>query len=369
TAVALTIFNGCQKDELGVSQQADNVQLQEVVQPDVYSNDGFLVFSNQTKLSETLNSLMQMSEIERRTWENKHNFKSQLSIFHDIVDAEIKLDEPYEDMSEEELRNAIPPPEHSVLYYEYLDKCIINEIQLSDGTKIYDYSTCAPYLAAILDENGIFAVGDTMYQFTARTTKKWIGCNIDNKEKLISTEENNDEIEVKYDLKSTTVKYGSWQYDSGGKRRLRIGINFDSYQYYANGTVWNYEHWVEVQSQKKNFWGNWKYNTTNMYITGVWDYSISYGNQYYIEGEFLNTTGFYDYPNPRFISASNYKSTCSISTGTIYPYGSIMSIMTDGTRDTGSFNQEDLKVIFDVELTDFYWEVTGHSYVTASVSY
>lgn len=170
-------------------------------------------------------------------------------------------------------------------------------------------------------------------------------------------------------LKSSTVKYGNWAYDSGNDRRIRIGINFNSYQYYADGTVWNYEHWVEVQSQKKNFWGNWKYNWTTMSVLGHWNYSISYGNQYYPENTFQNSAGYHEYPNPEIIYASNLKSSCSISTGTIYPFNSTMSIMTDGTRDTGSFMQEDLKKIYDVLLTGYYWEVTGHSYVTATVAY
>ena len=42
TAMALTIFNGCQKDEL-VSQLAEE-QPQEVIKPDVYVENGYLVF-------------------------------------------------------------------------------------------------------------------------------------------------------------------------------------------------------------------------------------------------------------------------------------------------------------------------------------
>jgi hypothetical protein len=365
-AMALTIFNGCQKDEL-VPQVVDE-QLHEA-KPDMYVENGLIVFASEEQLSKTLGMIAEMSEEERRFWEGKNNFVSQLSIFNDIVDAELLLDAPYENMTVEELNNIVSPPEHSKIYLKYLKKGLIHEIVESTGDKIYDYSTCAPYLVSILNEEGIVVVGNTMYMYAANVMKKWVGCNINEKQKLLNMHETADDIEVTPVLKSTTVSYGSWKYDTGNDRRIRIGINFNSYKYYADGTVWNYTHWVEVQSQKKNIWGNWKYNTTTMYITGTWDYSITYGNQYYPEGTFQNTTGFYDYPNPRIISASNYKSSCSISTGTIYPYGSIMSIMTDGTRDTGSFNQEDLKVIYDVALTDYYWHVLGHAYVEATVEY
>ncbi len=365
-AVALTIFNGCQKSD---EQVLIGAQPQAVVKPDVYSKNGFLVFSNQQELSKTLNSLAQMTEKERKLWEGKHSFTSQMSMFHNIINAELKLDEPYENMSDEELKNAIPPAEHSAIYYKSLEKGIIKEYKDSDGSSMYDYSTCAPYLASVLNDEGIFMVGDTMYQYTPSAFKQWINCDINNKMKLVNTGESTDEISVNIQLKSTTVAYGSWEYDSGHKRRIRIGINFNSQQYYADGTVWKYTHWVEVQSQKKSWWGKWRYNWTDMYVKGHWDYAIDYGNPYYQEGEFNNSTGYHNYPSTHHVYASNYKSSCSISTGTIYPYGSVMYIMTDGNRDTGSFMQEDLKVIYDVRLTDFLWEVTGHAYVYANVSY
>lgn len=161
-ATVLTIFNGCQKDEL-VSQLADE-QSQTVVKPDVYGKNGFLVFSDSRKVSQTLNSLAKMSEEERKNWEKSHFFVSQQTIFHNIVDAEIQLDAPYENISAEELKNVKQPPLHSDVYYKFLNKGIIREYTESDGTELYDYSTCAPYLSAILDENGIFVVGDTMFQ-------------------------------------------------------------------------------------------------------------------------------------------------------------------------------------------------------------
>lgn len=115
-----------------------------------------------------------------------------------------------------------------------------------------------------------------MYQFSQQSKKVWRNCDFNNKEKLINTRTSSDEINVKLKLKSATVQYGDFNYDSKGKRRIRIGVNFSSRQYFEDGTVWNYEHWIEVQSQKKNFWGKWKYNWTDMYIKGTWDYTVQY---------------------------------------------------------------------------------------------
>jgi hypothetical protein len=357
----LSIFNACQKSNELIDQSID-VQQQEAVKPDVYSKNGFLIFSNQKSMEETLNTLEGMSEEERRFWEKEHNFTSQMSMFHDIIIAELKLDEPYENLSEEELKNVELPPLHSDVYYNSLQKGFIKKIHYSDGTELYDYSTCAPFLTSILNEDGIFVIGDTMYQFTQNATKTWSGCEINNKIKLISTNSSIDNITLSINLKSATVKYGSWEYDSERKRRIQIGINFNSSQYSADMKIWRYEHWVEVISQKKNWLGNWKYNWTDMYIKGNWDYEIEYlypGNINF--NYFSRNVGFADYPNTHHVYASNYKSTCSIEYGSISPYGSIINIW--HYNDTG----DELCQIYDVELTDFSWEVTGHAYVKATV--
>jgi hypothetical protein len=54
TAAALTIFNGCQKENLNVDQLVDEVQPQEVVRPDVYVENGYLVFKSQEIFDRTL---------------------------------------------------------------------------------------------------------------------------------------------------------------------------------------------------------------------------------------------------------------------------------------------------------------------------
>jgi len=362
-ATMLTIFNGCQKDEL-VSQLADE-QLQAAVKPDVYGKNGFLVFSDSRKVSQTLNSLAKMSEEERKNWEKSHFFVSQQTIFHNIVNAELQLDVPYENMSVEELKNAIPPAKHSEIYYKYLNEGIIKEFQFSDGTESYDYSTCAPYLASILNEDGLFVVNDTMYQFTSNAFKQWNKCNVNDKTKLINTDESIDGIEINNKLKSSTVVYGLFAYDSGRDRRIQIGINFNSWQYLSNATIWRYEHWVEVISQKKNLFGTWKYNWTDMYLKGSWDYRVDFvspSDPYMVIQQYTDNVGFYDYPNTYHIYASNLKSTCSIETGDIFPYGSIFDFWHyDAVGDLGE--------IYELRLTHFNWEVTGHYNVTATVAY
>jgi hypothetical protein len=364
-AVVVIVFSACQKDELEINESQNADKFEE--KKDIIGRNGVLIFPNNESLDRTLKAISSMDEEERRVWEGKYSFTSQLSIFNDIVFAESKLDEPYENMSEEELKNTPPPPLHSKTYYTYLSEGVIKEFKLNDGTEIYDYSTCAPCLAAILNAEGIYAVGDTMYQFTQMERKEWVNCDFDNKEKLINTHVDSDEIKVDMKLKSTTVKYGDFRYDSGGKRRIRIGVNFSSSLYFESGKIWKYTHWIEVQSQKKNFWGNWKYNWTDMYYKGQWDFSVDYSldNLYFFTAQ--GTAQTESYPDNEHIHASNLKATYDISTGEVIPYGSTMWMMYDGTFTKSAF-EEDLYYIRDVKLTDFSWEVIGHAYVKATVN-
>lgn len=221
TVAVLGIFNACEKSDDLIDKRID-AQSQKTVKPDVYSKNGFLIFLNQKSMEETLNTLEGMSEEERRFWEKENNFTSQMSMFHDIIIAELKLDEPYENLSEEELKNVELPPLHSDAYYNSLQKGFIKKIHYSDGTELYDYSTCAPFLTSILNEDGIFVIGDTMYQFTQYATKTWSDCDINNKNKLISTNSSIDNITLSINLKSATIKYGSWEYDLERKGEYKL---------------------------------------------------------------------------------------------------------------------------------------------------
>ena len=84
TAVALTIFNGCQKDEPGVSQLADEVQPQEVVQPDVYVEDDYLVFKDIETYSKISDELDSMTEEELSVWEKRLGFFSARSLLNEV---------------------------------------------------------------------------------------------------------------------------------------------------------------------------------------------------------------------------------------------------------------------------------------------
>jgi hypothetical protein len=332
----------------------------------ITSKNGVLIFSNQQELGETIEKINKMSREEIEFWQAKYNFRSQLSMFNEIVLAELQLDKPFEGLTDEELSNVTPPPLHSDVYYSYLQKGIIKEFTDEDGEKFYDYNTCAPYLASVLNKDAVVIVADTMYQFTEVSIKKWEGTDISNISAMLTS--SNDDIQIytipKRDdmLKgaiSPNPKYSSWAY-SGSKRRIKIGLYFYPWASNSGNTVWSYQHYVHARSEKKNFWGNWRLNWTDMYILGNWSGNLKYeqigGSTAY---HYFNAN-FHNYPTAYHVYANNFYSSMSIETGTIYPHPATMSI---------SYSQiyPQLNKIIDVSLTDFYWRVTGHNNAIATL--
>jgi len=145
TAVALTIFNGCQKDEPGVSQLADEVQPQEVVQPDVYVENGYLAFKNIEAVDSTILLLNKMTTSEKEAWENQLGFKSARAEFDALFEEYDKL----------------PTYEAFLAFKEkYKDKLKFNENDPDDCSIDYPYAT--NYFIPVLNNKGVYKVGQSI---------------------------------------------------------------------------------------------------------------------------------------------------------------------------------------------------------------
>ncbi len=81
-AAIIAAFGGCQKEELTVRQLTDEVQPQEVVQPDVYVKDDYLVFKDVETYSKISDELDSMTEEEYSAWEKGLGFFSARSLLN-----------------------------------------------------------------------------------------------------------------------------------------------------------------------------------------------------------------------------------------------------------------------------------------------
>lgn len=88
-AVALTIFYGCQKDEL-VSQLADE-QPQAMVKSDVYVENGYLVLKDLNVVDSVMKSLKNMNQEQVLAWEKQLGFESARTYYDKILIGSEKI--------------------------------------------------------------------------------------------------------------------------------------------------------------------------------------------------------------------------------------------------------------------------------------
>lgn len=132
--------------------------------PVEYRNN-MLVFDSEKTLLEVLSD---KQEIPHST-----TFCSQKEIFDRIIDAEYEHALGLRDLSDEEYNEC---QIHSDLYLEKLDESFIKETYYTDGTSLYDLNLAFPAYAKILNEEGYFAIQDTIFQMTANEILAWEGC-------------------------------------------------------------------------------------------------------------------------------------------------------------------------------------------------
>ena len=147
TAALLTIFNGCQKDEM-VGQLADE-QLQAAVKSDVYVENGYLAFKNMEAVDSVIQMLTKMTADEKLAWENQMGFISARSEF----DA---LFEIYDILQSYEEFLAFKKQNNKSLRFNETDK---------DDCSI-DYPFATKYFIPVLNREGIYKVGKSIIKYT-----------------------------------------------------------------------------------------------------------------------------------------------------------------------------------------------------------
>ncbi|MES1225317.1 MAG: DUF4848 domain-containing protein, partial [Bacteroidota bacterium] len=145
----------CKKDMQGIKTDTmENPQSGDVIS----AKDGILRFKNKETFSTTLQKLSLMTKQQADSWEQKYNFTSQRAIFNKIAEAELVHDELAKKM---EVAEALKLPQHSGLYFQYLNSGLIKE---NDDT--YNYSIFSGYYAAVVNEKGLVVIENAIYQLT-----------------------------------------------------------------------------------------------------------------------------------------------------------------------------------------------------------
>jgi len=261
-AVALTIFNGCQKDELVLIDE----QPQVVVKPDVYVENGYLAFKNMEAVDSVIQMLGKMKRSEKEVWEQQIGLKSARAEFDKLFNEYDKL-ESYEEFLAFKKRNS--------------DKLKFNEMEPDDCSIDYPFAT--GYFLPILNIEGIYKVGRSIIKFTE--DNQYVIADGDlNKLNNIEDYLNDKMVYTLPRLKTNEITglhsfpeddpkthNNEWHRKANiDNRKLKNQLYVDRYSVWVDENVWVTGYWVYLnQHGQKISWGNWRDYSTTYGITQI----------------------------------------------------------------------------------------------------
>ncbi|WP_346862422.1 hypothetical protein [uncultured Draconibacterium sp.] len=268
-AVVLSIFNACQKSDELIDQSID-AQQQEAVKPDVYSENGYLVFKNIEAVDSIIQMLSKMTTLEIEAWEKSMNVISARSEFEQLF-SEYENLSSYEEFLSFKSRN--------------FEKLKFNNSDTEDNSINYPYATI--HFLPVLNNKGLVKIGPSLIKYTKENQILVKNGDINALSNLQENIDNNNVI-ISTTLKSTTVddfvvdnfpdydplgrQNEPWHMVSGvSKRRMINELVYENYRtylgYYSNGYHYELGFYVYFQQRcHKKTWTGWNSYTTKYYF-------------------------------------------------------------------------------------------------------
>lgn len=343
--------------------------------------NGILAFSTLDAYDKNYPIIFNMSNAQWRSWEKSLGFVSQRNIFNQIVDAEYAyLVAPYERMSDAQLERMAPPRGHTAIYNKYLRSGLITVERDGQGGESYTAALPIRSYLPIINEQGYFMVGSTVYQIKGKLIKEMPSAKLSglsvldrassddlvNAIKVQTVVENPPASSSKGAANFTAAASCNYPLSSGwvtsGKRRGMITVTFAKTYWnpypYSKVTIGYH---VNVKSQKKNFWGTWVYPSCpnecwiDLKWTTVFDYMDKFSLGY--AGSTVSPR-WYSYPHPNCIN--DFNTSQSPITNNIAPYPS-----------TFTFTAPSGLAFLDVSFKNALWHASvpgGSSGINCNVS-
>ena len=278
-------MQSCEKKEL-ITENNNEAELNSSVMHSPEIINGILHFQDNEEFNLFMTAASEMTFEEKENYETKINFLSQQRIFEQIIAAELKLDEPYNNLTEEEISKIkVMPPRHSNIYYSYLNSGVIEECYKGTDDEYYELSIFNPVLASVVNKDGIYSVGDTIFQITEDSEKMMTNGDFSKtkllKETNVTNEAENITVFTFNNVEKTSYYNPTevWKSSGGGKKgekRIGLKIYFQSLRVYYNPNGGDHKyrtyHNVFVKCQERNWLRKWKYKTTQVWLNGNWRY-------------------------------------------------------------------------------------------------
>ena len=256
----LTVFNGCQKDEPVLVDE----QPQKVVKPDVYAENGYLVFKDINTVDSVIMILGGFNQIEKEAWERQFSYVSARSQFDALYDE-------YEKLRSIEEFNLFKERNRGKLRFSDFDP--------EDNSIDYPYVT--ELLVPVLNNNGMVKIGNALSKFTSEDQIVVLDGDFQKLNNIEKYAESGEVIIVPR-LKSTINdymytdfptynpffgQYGQRWYTDGDRRllnELRVERIYLGYYINTNNQQvheYRFSYLLKQRAQKKNLFGWNDYNT------------------------------------------------------------------------------------------------------------
>jgi hypothetical protein len=326
--------------------------------------DGYLVFKTFETFLNITDEISNLSDKERTEWETKIGFMSQRRIVNTIIEEEIKIDEINEEKyAGMNIENIDRDEFHSTAYNYYINKGVIKIINKGTDDEYWDYSVFNRSFVNFINEDGLFAIGDTLYQATEKSLKAMTKTDLNNTYTLINAVEpdkkNNifflhNETNLKTFAQSPGLIPNHWVSD--GKRRVKIEIYLAVRAYWPSNMRYDFYHEVYVQCQEKNWLGQWKYKFAEVWVDGSWTIQLYKYPEYYSNSWSYNG------------SVSYLKASINPQTGNSAPYQSYFSVLPQDPWNQNlpwyDGDQYDCQPIF----TNYNWWALRTYYIEATLN-
>jgi len=291
--VFTTLLTGCDKNEdqfASIEPQKNEVGY--------LVRDGYLAFDSRESFRKSINKIVNQSEIERNKWEQKIGFVSQQRIAENVINEELKKDSinrikfadtdlspsKNTDYNSEAFKKALSLVSksdlHSNAYYEALSKGVIKLIDEGTENEYWDFSVFSSCYVNFINEDGLYAVADTLYQVTNNGIKAIKYSDSSSKITILNVTKPSNNVKFRSPIQkvnspgvfsSPWVQSTSWLL----KKRIRISVEL-TLQYLIVSTL-NYEffHRVHSECQGQNILGTWIYDDCGtVKIDGSWEISM-----------------------------------------------------------------------------------------------
>ena len=285
-------MTSCEKEDQLASIDSKEIEKGYVVK------DGYLAFKNNESFINTVAAISNLNNADRQKWENTIGFVSQRSLINNLIVKELELDGINRiKFAHTDISKATKFDYRPELFYNLLSKGVIKLIDEGTADEYWDYSAFNKGFTFFINEEGLYAVGDSLYQVTNKELKVVRLSSATNKQELLRTLNSNDKNVSKIQ-KSTSA---NWPGDSPGliesegnngpwtqntrwpsvSQRIKLGIELSFLAYSIQTARFDFTHNYYVTCQKTNFWNKWINDYAYFNVEGEWTIEVYYYSQSY----------------------------------------------------------------------------------------